>query len=321
MASAAGVTRQKATGSHFTPRELARLVANRLVAALVQNPQRNLLVLDPACGNGELLIAFARAAGSNLLWRVELIGVDEDPSYANQARTRLLGVGARSTQVFEGDFLKIVSGQPAQHGRVPEEVCSTDHLGSLADVIIANPPYVRTQILGAVRAQRLARAFGLTGRVDLYHAFLVAMARRLRPGGLLGVITSNRFIITRGGAAARKLLASQFDVLEFIDLGDTKLFEAAVLPCVIIARRHESEVANKMATRFVKIYQEVSWMRAETGTKSGSLKIPGRGRCPNWFFQISVKRHVSTTTSPADSLTATATGLLLAKGRTAISCC
>lgn len=41
-----------------------------------------------------------------------------------------------------------------------------------ADIVIANPPYVRTQVLGTAKAKQLARDFNLTGRVDLYYPFL-----------------------------------------------------------------------------------------------------------------------------------------------------
>ena len=48
-------------------------------------------------------------------------------------------------------------------------------------------------MLGAVGAKKLATRFGLTGRVDLYHAFVKAMTMALRGGGWLGLLTSNRF--------------------------------------------------------------------------------------------------------------------------------
>lgn len=96
--------------------------------------------------------------------------------------------------------------------------------------------------MGTKRAQALASQFGLSGRVDLYQAFLVAMARHLRPGGILGVITSNRFLTTKGGMATRRFLRLNFEILELVDLGDTKLFEAAVLPALIFARKRGEAV-------------------------------------------------------------------------------
>ena len=55
----------------------------------------------------------------------------------------------------------------------------------------------------ARRAGIFAAQFGLTGRVDLYHAFTRAMAGVLRPEGVLGLLTSNRFLTVKSGAALR----------------------------------------------------------------------------------------------------------------------
>jgi len=110
--------------------------------------------------------------------------------------------------------------------------------------------------MGARKAQKLAAAFGLSGRVDLYYPFLIAATEALRPGGLLGVITSNRFLCTQAGAAVRDFLSKSFDVLEIIDLGDTKLFEAAVLPAIFIGRRVSATGTRPKArpARFIRIY-------------------------------------------------------------------
>lgn len=105
------------------------------------------------------------------------------------------------------------------------------------DAVIANPPYVRTQVLGAAASQQLARRFRLTGRVDLYHAFTRAMANVLKPGGVLGLLTSNRFLTVKSGASLRRLLRTEFDLEAIFDLGDTKLFNAAVLPVIVVARK------------------------------------------------------------------------------------
>ena len=120
-------------------------------------------------------------------------------------------------------------------------------------------------MLGASRAQALASCFGLSGRVDLYQAFLVAMINRLRPNGLLGVITSNRFLTTKGGAATRRLLRSQLKLLEVVDLGDTKLFEAAVLPALVFGtkRKTPTQADESVAADFVRVYEHV---RTDTST-------------------------------------------------------
>ena len=84
----------------------------------------------------------------------------------------------------------------------------------------------------------------------------MAMKHCLKTDGILGVITSNRFIATKSGLRVRELLANDFEILDLYDLGDTKLFEAAVLPAVIVARRRQAPLfCETQATRFLKIYE------------------------------------------------------------------
>jgi hypothetical protein len=109
------------------------------------------------------------------------------------------------------------------------------------DLVIANPPYVRTQVMGRTKAQELARQFGLSGRVDLYYAFIEGIAQVLRPGGLAGIIVSNRFLTTKSGESVRQGIADKFDILHIWDLGDTQIFEAAVLPAVLLLKRKNGE--------------------------------------------------------------------------------
>src|SRR5207249_1532139 len=108
------------------------------------------------------------------------------------------------------------------------------------------------------RAQGLATRFGLTGRVELSHAFLIAATEALRPGGVMGIITSNRFLTTLGGSAVRSFLARAYEIDEIIDLGDTKLFEAAFLPAIFIGRRRgeTSRRRTRRPARFIRVYSQ-----------------------------------------------------------------
>lgn len=242
-------TRRKQTGAHFTPPELASVLAERLVDYM-RCWGGSIRILDPACGDGNLLVAIASALPRNLLFRSTLIGIENDPCSFSVLQTRLRPIGDCRIELLHGDFLEFFDDGGLF---VPQQKLDP------VDVIIANPPYVRTQVLGAKRARTLALRFGLSGRVDLYQAFLVAMAEHLRVGGLLGVITSNRFLTTRAGAATRRFLRSHFVPLEVIDLGDTKLFDAAVLPALFFGVKRESPPSpgEPVAADFVRIYEEV----------------------------------------------------------------
>lgn len=230
----------KSGGVTYTPRALADFVADRIVANAFPVTGRSVRVLDPAVGHGELLLALLdRFDGP-----VEIYGFETDADALEEARARL-------SREYPSAVLKLRVGSFLDH--VLDDFAgglfgTTEHY----DMIIANPPYVRTQIIGAERARLLASQFGLSGRVDLYHAFLLGMATVLRSDGVAGFIVSNRFMTTKGGASARAGMINNLRLREVYDLGDTKLFEAAVLPAVLIARGIGDEAQTPS---FHSIYQ------------------------------------------------------------------
>ena len=283
----------KQTGAHFTPKELADLVAERLAKYVARLPG-NLRILDPACGDGNLLLAMADALPSDVLSRSTIVGIENDRAAYNTLMARLQEKGPCSTDLIMGDFLDYVDdGTMFSVTKQLEPV----------DVVIANPPYVRTQVLGAQRAQTLASKFGLEGRVDLYQAFLVAMIDSLRPGGVLGVITSNRFLTTKSGFATRRFLRSQLDLLEIVDLGDTKLFEAAVLPALIFGTRRERprEASEPVSVDFVRVYslQETDHAAVVVESIPSTLRNArdGRYRVNGTTFEVAT----GLLTAPSDS--------------------
>ncbi len=171
-----------ARGAVFTPAPEARLLAaaglahaarrrggpepaDALEALLAGRPDAALaraldgaLVLDPACGGGALLAAaeaLARGVGAAL----ELRGLDVAPLAAQAARARLALLGARA------------------------EVRRADALGATwppADLVLANPPFLRHEALGAQAKARAARASGLSRQADL-SAHFAALALRRAP--------------------------------------------------------------------------------------------------------------------------------------------
>jgi len=141
------------------------------------------------------------------MWRRSFIslyiGYDSNEDYLKIASKELTSFSANTT-LNNADFLEAVDIQPQQTSLF-DQLSSTPTINKTIDLIIANPPYVRTQILGAEKAQLLAKKFNLKGRVDLYYPFLIAMTHALKEGGLLGVITSNRYLFTKSGNSIRKV--------------------------------------------------------------------------------------------------------------------
>lgn len=211
------------------------------------------VVLDPACGDGELLEAIVRSANPLQRQHISLIGVDRDQQSISTATDRLSYLDT-TFQTYTSDFLDLSSVHTTIQPNLFDfgDQISSPVIGAV-DAIISNPPYVRTQVLGSIAAQQLASRFGLSGRVDLYHAFVGAMTDHLSEGGILGLLCSNRFLTTQGGSSLRRILAMNYELLEIIDLGDTKLFAAAVLPAIVIARKGKATDQSQCA--FARVYE------------------------------------------------------------------
>ena len=255
------VTDEKAGGVTYTPRLLSDFVAAQIVeAAQLHERHGAVRVLDPAVGEGELLASLLERLADRM--PVEVYGFDTDNEAVKLTTARLRSAfPGVSIQLRVGDFLKFVLDTCC--GGVGPALFEPSAAETF-DLVIANPPYVRTQIIGAQHAQRLAARFGLNGRVDLYYAFLVGTAMVLRSSGVAGIIVSNRFMTTKAGSGVRKMIREGFNLRHVWDLGDTKLFDAAVLPAVLIAEGKSGRRQGSVS--FTSIYEtgEVAAGRCES---------------------------------------------------------
>ncbi|RMG80293.1 MAG: type II restriction endonuclease subunit M [Chloroflexi bacterium] len=247
------VSEEKSEGATYTPTILANFVASKIVEAFNNfSGDRPLRILDPAVGDGELLISLLRQL---LIDQpevgIKVYGFETNERALDRATWRLKRYFPDIELNFEEkNFLEFVIEQFGINGSL--SLFSSQIQGQY-DLIIANPPYVRTQIMGARQAQLLSKQFGLSGRVDLYYAFILAIAEVLKPTGIAGIIVSNRFMTTKSGASVRKALLERFNILHVWDLGDTKLFDVAVLPAVLLV---EGKNGHKQgSTAFTSIYQ------------------------------------------------------------------
>lgn len=237
---------RKASGVHYTPPKLAQFLATEGLRELGDPPS---VILDPACGGGELLEAVWRGLPVRAQQRAECIGLDTDLVAVDACRRRLHDIGCADAKICQADFL-VPASRPVRQSSLFDSPTEPVAAGSV-DLVIANPPYVRTQTLGEAKVGELTRQYGIAGRVDLYMAFAFAIADVLRPGGVMALLCSNRFLTTRAGTSLRHLLQAEFSVGSLFDLGDTRMFEAAVLPAIVIATKG----AVRRRTRFVSVYR------------------------------------------------------------------
>ena len=266
------VTEKKAGGATYTPKFLSDFVARQIVeTAKALSDDQPIRLLDPAVGDGELLLSLLEQLDRATRKRVEVYGFETDPDALRDAEERINDLCLNVPVQFDHhSFLEFVLEAFGDGGNgnlfrtsVPETY----------DLIIANPPYVRTQIMGAAQARLLSEQFSLTGRVDLYYAFILGMAKVLKPQGIAGIIVSNRFMMTKSGASVRRALMESFNIRHVWDLGDTKVFDAAVLPAVLLVEGkngHKREVPD-----FTSIYETTESATAESVDAIDALSKDG----------------------------------------------
>lgn len=253
---------RKEKGAHYTPEGLAEFVAEQVADQFP--PLCNLRILDPAVGDGVLLRALSEKLGT----QHHFDGFDIDAPAIEQAEKHLkTTLPSEAFHLHHSDFLARFSGSA-------DDLFHTTPAPEY-DAAISNPPYVRTQVLGAASAQRLASVFNHAGRIDLYFAFLACISLSLKPGGIAGVIVSNRFMTTKSGADVRAGLLRDFEILHIWDFGDTKLFEAAVLPAVLVLRKKGRPSLRQDLPKFSTIYTTNTPAVSKAESIFEALKLEG----------------------------------------------
>lgn len=106
------------------------------------------------------------------------------------------------------------------------------------DIVLANPPYVRQELIKEQKPA-LKQTYGdlYTGTADLYVYFYVRALQLLKPGGMLAFISSNKWLRANYGKKLRTLLAESTTLDSLIDFGDLPLFGAIAYPMIVVARR------------------------------------------------------------------------------------
>jgi hypothetical protein len=100
------------------------------------------------------------------------------------------------------------------------------------DAVIGNPPYIRIHNLvdnspvevALYQQQYSSAAFG---KVDIYVVFMERGLSLLRPSGVLGFITPNKFLQADYGVGIRRIISEQQCLSLLVDFGSAQIFDGA----------------------------------------------------------------------------------------------
>ena len=147
------------------------------------------------------------------------------------------------------------------------------------DVIVANPPYVRQELIKHLKPE-LKKVFPevYTGTSDLYVYFYARALQLLSAGGMLAFISSNKWFRANYGKKLREHLAETAHVASITDFGDLPVFESATAYPMIFTAQKGDEVALTTLTQVKSLappYPDVSALVREQGLPLSSDAIQG----------------------------------------------
>ena len=239
-------------GAFMTPPQLAQLAVRESVDRW--RGRGVPVVLDPACGTGNLLVAvaerlLARGVSPGTI-AVRLKGVEIEAEAARIARTRLeavLGGGAGVRRALARGI------RVADAVRVPVSWLR-------CDVVVANPPFLgqlrRGTVVDRAAAARWRARLGdsVRGYADPAAAFLLLSVRSLRPGGRAAVILPRSML----AAASAQEIRDEVDRvarLERIWMDDRFSFDAGTRVCIVSLTARK--VGARCAGQSLSIHGEV----------------------------------------------------------------
>ncbi|MBU6427461.1 MAG: N-6 DNA methylase [Cyanobacteria bacterium REEB65] len=223
---------RKRHGAIYTPAHLADFVVARAISYL--DPREPPQVLDPACGSGYFLVAAWRALRQQ--WRhgpgpvSQLAGFDIDPEAIERCRS-LLALCAQVDEIELGSPpaapTLTVSDALLEDGQQPAS-------GSGYGLVVGNPPFVRIDRLDSDYRQALMERFGwLVGKWDLYLCFLARGLEFLAPGGVMGLVTPNQYLLGSSARGLREHLVASMRLCEILDCSGMPAFADAMPPTAI----------------------------------------------------------------------------------------
>ena len=111
------------------------------------------------------------------------------------------------------------------------------------DVVVANPPYVRQELLSPIKPYLQSAYRVYHGMADLYVYFYELGICLLKPGGLLSYVVTNKWMKAGYGEPLRRFLDERAWVQSVVDFGHAKQIfqEVDVFPSIMVARRPTEE--------------------------------------------------------------------------------
>ena len=251
MKNAIKINKKKELGSFYTPDFLANYLAKKLINfyvseyKLTQNPKRIINILDPACGDGELILAIKnQLAGSAIEVNHDknlFIGLDIDKKAIVDAK--------RNLSISKNNNIKIIN----TNGLLPfnndfdtgwQRLEGHLKIKNKFDLIIANPPWGADKNIYKEGLKR-NRFELLHGQYDTSDLFIESSLRLLNIGGFAAfIIPDSLFYAER--LNLRKFLLKNTTIKMIGRFGEGIFKEVNRSCAIIIFQNKQAKKNNKI---------------------------------------------------------------------------
>ena len=283
---------RKRLGQFYTPPEIVDFITK----LTVHHPHDK--VLDPGCGSGGFLVRayhqlrelnnFPKDGGGlqevyhqQLLNQVYGIDINQFPAHLSVVNLAMQSPRSRIKQVNVAvrDFFDTKPGIATLTGFDSITVEGAPTLVELPptfDVVVANPPYIRQELVGEREKSKITKvvegeykdrvfvgstaadkskdAIVLKKQSDIYIYFVLHGLRFLRNNGFLGFITSDKWLSVEYGEPFQEFLMKYAKVLCIVEFRKAVFPELEVDTAVMILQKVKDETArDKNNVKFVRV--------------------------------------------------------------------
>ena len=214
-------------GAVYTPKFIRDYVVMQVLDS-VQKPVEKCLCADISCGCGAFLYTLMEQihTATNASYKDivhNLYGVDISQASIGRAKILLSLVALQNGEIITNEDFNLFCGDTLSYNfTLWEKVQSNKGL----DIIVGNPPYVRSKHISTVTKQNLSLwKTSKGGNADLYIPFFEIGVSLLNKEGILGYITVNTFFKSVNARSLRKYIHENHLYLKLIDFGEQLVFK------------------------------------------------------------------------------------------------
>ena len=142
------------------------------------------------------------------------------------------------------------------------------------DIVIANPPYVRQELIRKLKPQ-LEEEFEsfFCGTADLYTYFYKRGLDLLHEAGVLCYIAPNKFMRAAYGTNTRKLLTCNATPELIIDFGDLPIFQATTYPAILLIKKDVPTESREISVAVMKDETKLSHLDETIKAESFAMQV------------------------------------------------